>query len=126
MFNLTVKHVFALLKVFAMFPSCCIPARQAAETARVPIDYGIGICKALARKRILRTRKGPGGGNYLPECNLNTTLADVLEAYDVADWDVPEMGTSTDELREIYSAFKNWAEKATIGSLVDNKVFNHA
>lgn len=118
MFNLTVKHVFALLKVFALFPDCCIPAAQAAETARVPVQYGIGICKALARKRILRTRKGPGGGNYLPACGLNTSLADVLEAYDVAEWDVPLVGKSTDELRTIYSAFKDWAEKATIGSLV--------
>jgi hypothetical protein len=124
MFNKTVGYALSMLKVFALFPDCCITAQSAAITANVPVSYGIGVCKTLARKRILRTRKGPGGGNYLPSVNMGMALMIVLDAYDISNWDVPLVGESTDELRTIYSAFQSWAKKNTIGSLVTDRVFS--
>ena len=60
--------------------------KEIAEKLEIPQPYLAKILQTLARKKILRSSKGPHGGFYLMTPAEKITLMDVIEALDGRDF----------------------------------------
>ena len=60
--------------------------KEIAEKLEIPQPYLAKILQTLARKKILRSSKGPHGGFYLMTPAAKITLMDVIEALDGRDF----------------------------------------
>lgn len=56
--------------------------REVAEGINSPQYFTAKILQELSRKKLVRSIKGPGGGFYLNEQDLECTLADIVRAID--------------------------------------------
>ena len=53
-----------------------------AEVLQMPVAYSGKILQELAKKNIVTSLKGPGGGFYLNEKNLASPVINIIEAVD--------------------------------------------
>jgi len=56
--------------------------KELSKTLKIPVAYTGKILQELARKDIITSVKGPGGGFYLSEKNLTTSLLEIVKTID--------------------------------------------
>lgn len=54
--------------------------KDVSKALKIPLAFTGKILQELARKNIISSAKGPGGGFYLSEENLNTPIINIVEA----------------------------------------------
>lgn len=59
-----------------------IGSKELASALKTPLAFTGKVLQELARKKIISSTKGPGGGFYLSEDNRSKRLMDILEAMD--------------------------------------------
>jgi len=62
--------------------SCPKGGKEISVTLKIPMAYTGKILQELAKKDIITSVKGPGGGFYLSEGNLQTPIIKIVEAID--------------------------------------------
>ncbi|MEZ4849550.1 MAG: Rrf2 family transcriptional regulator [Bacteroidia bacterium] len=82
MFSKTSKYAIRVILYLATRedPEQKMGAKTLAETLDIPVYFLAKVLQDLARKGVISSNKGPGGGFYLNEENLKNTIADVLTA----------------------------------------------
>ena len=62
-----------------------ISAREIADAINIPSPFLSKLLQILSRKNIISSSKGPGGGFYMTEKNLNINLIEIVKQIDGID-----------------------------------------
>lgn len=63
-----------------------IGGKQISESLKMPLAFTVKILQELAKKNIISSAKGPGGGFYLSKMNCQSTLMDLLKVFGDDDY----------------------------------------
>lgn len=97
--------------------------KDISEALKMPIAFTGKILQELVRKNLISSMKGPGGGFFLSEKNMDTTLIKIVEAIDDLSF-FNSCGLGLSECSEtdpcpIHDTFK--ASRDTLLALFNNK-----